>query len=61
MIGYSQWAPDRVSQVDMTAFLIINGIPQFAERFHHVLAGKDGEFVGHISIATKVSFIPGLW
>jgi hypothetical protein len=45
-------------QVDMTSFLIIDRLAQFAESFYDFLPGKNGEFVRHISTATKVSFTP---
>ena len=31
MIKYDQWAPDRASKVDMSAVLVIDGIPSFGE------------------------------
>jgi hypothetical protein len=59
MVGDSQRAPGRMSQVDMTPFLIMDRITSLAERFYYVLAGKNGKLVRHISTATKVSFTPG--
>ncbi len=59
MVGNSQRASLRMPEVDMTSFLVINRIAYFTEGFYNILPGKDGEFIRHMSMATKVSLTPG--
>ena len=46
----------RMPEVDMTSFLVIHDISQFAQCPDNIPAGKDGEFVRHMSTATNISF-----
>ncbi len=46
-------------KMNMTSFLVADRIAQFTEGFYYFLTGQDGEFVRHMSTATKVSFTPG--
>ena len=59
VVGYGQRAPDRMPDVDMTSFLVIYDISEFPQCPDNIPAGKDGEFVRHMSTATNVSFVPG--
>ncbi len=59
VIGNYQRAPENMPEVDMTTFLINNRLAYFTEGIYDILSGKDGEFIRHMSTATKVSFTPG--
>lgn len=59
MIGNCQRAPDRMPEMNVTSFLVIDCVAEFSEGFHNIFTGKDGKFVRHMSTATKVSFVPG--
>jgi len=61
MIGNCQRAPDRMPEMNMTSFLVIDRVAAFSKGFHNIFTGNEGKFVRHMSTATKVSFVPGRW